>query len=193
MKIAATTRNTQGTGASRRLRNAGTTPGIVYGGNTAAANIELDHNALYHAMRKEAFHSSVLELELDGKVQQVLLRAYQMHPFKRQVLHIDFQRVDANTEIHAKVPLHFSGADVSPAVKLGGSLISHVATTLDVACLPSKLPAFIAVDLSQMQSGKSLHISELKLPEGVRAIVGKKSDPVVASASGAKKEEDAKS
>jgi large subunit ribosomal protein L25 len=192
MKIAASTRNTQGTSASRRLRHEKKVPGIVYGGTAAPVQIALDHNELFHALKKETFHASILELELDGKVQQALLRDYQMHPYKAQVMHIDFQRVDANKEIHVKVPFHFSGAENSPAVKLSKGLVNHVMTELNIACLPAKLPEYIAVDLSALEGGKSLHLSDIKLPEGVRAVVHGKGDPVVVSVAlpgGAKDEE----
>lgn len=193
MKITATTRSLQGTGASRRLRNAGKTTGILYGGKDAApVQLEFNHNEVFHALRKEAFHASVLDLELDGKSQPVLLRDYQMHPFKPLVLHIDFQRVFADSEIHMKVPLHFTGADVSPAVKLSASIVSHVTSAVTVACLPAKLPEFISVDLSSMVAGKSLHVSDLVMPEGVRVIVKVKSNPVVATASAAVVEEEPK-
>ena len=148
MKFVAFERTKQGTGASRRLRITGRTPGIVYGGTTDPQNIELDHNALWHALKKEAFHSSILEMELNGASSQVLLRDVQMHPFKQLVLHIDFQRVDANTTLHMKVPLHFSGEENSPAVKADGCLINHVINELDIACLPANLPESIRVDLS---------------------------------------------
>ncbi|MFM2400153.1 MAG: hypothetical protein RL341_2310 [Pseudomonadota bacterium] len=192
MKIAAETRTTQGTSASRRLRHTKKVPGIVYGGTAAPVQIALDHNDLWHALKKETFHASILELELDGKVQQALLRDYQLHPYKPQVMHIDFQRVDANTEIHMRVPLHFSGAENSPAVKLSKGLVNHVLNEVNVACLPAKLPEFIAIDLSNMVAGKSLHLSEIKLPEGVRVVTHGKGDPVVASVTlpgGAKEEE----
>jgi large subunit ribosomal protein L25 len=194
MKIAAETRTTQGTSASRRLRHTKKVPGILYGGTAAPTQIALDHNDLFHALKKEAFHASILELELDGKVQQALLRDYQLHPYKPQVMHIDFQRVDANQEIHMKVPLHFSGAENSPAVKLSKGLVNHVMNEVNVACLPAKLPEFIAIDLSNMTAGKSLHLSEIKLPEGVRVVAHGKGDPVVASVTlpgGAKDEEPA--
>jgi large subunit ribosomal protein L25 len=183
MKITAITRKLQGTGASRRLRNAGKTTGIIYGGDATPVMIELEHNALFHALRKETFHASVLELDLDGVTQPVLLRDYQMHPFKPSVLHIDFQRVDMAKEITKSVPLHFSGADVSPAVKLSASIISHVATKVTVACLPANLPQFITVDLSKLEAGKSLHTAELPMPEGVRAVIKAGTNPVVVSAS----------
>jgi large subunit ribosomal protein L25 len=191
MKIAAETRKLQGTGASRRLRNTGKTPGIVYGGSAAPTQIELDHNTLYHALKKEKFHSSILDLEIDGKPQLALLRDYQMHPFRQMVLHVDFQRVDADKPVHMKVPLHFSGAENSPAVKLSKGMINHPINEVEISCLPKLLPEFIAVDLSTMEAGKSLHVSELKLPEGVSVVMHGKNDFVIASTvlPGGKKEE----
>src|SRR5665213_1494755 len=170
-----------GRGASRRLRHEGKTPGIVYGGADQPAPIELDHNALIHALKNEAFHSSILTMQLGNGSQRVLLRDVQMHPYRPQVLHIDFQRIDENKKIHMKVPLHFVNADVSPAVKLGGAIISHVLNELDIACLPKNLPEFILVDLSTIEIGHSIKVSDLKLDEGVLAITRGK-DPVVAAA-----------
>ncbi|SFH91129.1 large subunit ribosomal protein L25 [Collimonas sp. OK307] len=170
MKVIAFVRKEQGTGASRRLRNAGQTPGIVYGGSDAPVNISLDHNALYHALKKETFHSSILDLEIDGAVQKVLLRDFQVHAYKQLVLHADFQRVDAKQAIHVKVPLHFVNADVAPAVKLSGAIISHVTADLDIACLPADLPEFIEVDLTNIEVGHSIHLADLKLPKGVSAV-----------------------
>ncbi|MGC4243190.1 MAG: 50S ribosomal protein L25/general stress protein Ctc [Herbaspirillum sp.] len=170
MKVIAFPRNEQGTGASRRLRRAGQTPGIVYGGTAAPLNIAVDHNALYHALKKETFHSSILDLEIDGKVEQVLLRDFQVHAFKQLVLHVDFQRVDASQKLHTKVPLHFVNAEISPAVKLNAGIISHVAAELDVTCLPKNLPEFIEVDLAKLDVGQSIHLADLKLPNGVTAV-----------------------
>jgi large subunit ribosomal protein L25 len=170
MKVTAFPRNEQGSGASRRLRNAGQTPGIIYGGTAAPVTIALDHNALYHALRKEAFHSSILDMEIEGKVEKVLLRDFQMHAFKQLVLHADFQRVDPKQKIHVKVPLHFVNAEISPAVKLGGAIISHVMNDLDVSCLPGDLPEFVEVDLSKVEAGASIHLSDLTLPKGVSAV-----------------------
>ena len=168
MKFVAFERSKQGTGASRRLRNSGRTPGIVYGSTSAPQLIELDHNALWHALKKEAFHASILEMEFNGQTSQVLLRDYQMHPYKQLVQHIDFQRVDANTTLHMKVPLHFSGEEESEAVKTDKCLINHVVTEIEVACLPADLPEFIAVDLSGLVKGKSLHAADLSLPKLLR-------------------------
>ena len=170
MKVVAFNRTLQGTGASRRLRNAGQTPGIIYGGAEAPQLIALDGNALFHALKKEAFHGSILDLEIEGKTQQVLLRDFQMHAFKPLVLHADFQRVDTSKPIHTKVTLHFVNAEISPAVKLSGAVISHVANELEVACLPGKLPEFIEVDLSKLEAGQSVHVNDLTLPEGVTAL-----------------------
>jgi len=182
MKVVAFARKEQGTGASRRLRNAGQTPGIIYGGEAAPTLIAVDGNALWHALKKEAFHGSVLDLELDGQPQQVLLRDFQMHAYKQLVLHVDFQRVDANKPIHTKVTLHFVNADVSPAVKLSGAIVSHVLNELEVSALPGKLPEFITVDLSKLEAGQSIHVSQLTLPEGV-TIVAHGQDQTVATSS----------
>ena len=175
-------RTTEGRGASRRMRRTGKAPGIVYGGPTPPQPIELDHNALIHALRNEAFHASILTMKLDGGATKVLLRDVQMHPFKNEVMHVDFQRIDENRKIHMKVPLHFVNAEVSPAVKVSGAIVSHVMTELDVNCLPKDLPEFIEVDLSELDTGHSLHVSALKLPDGVTIVSTGKLDPVVATA-----------
>jgi len=176
-------RGTEGRGASRRLRRTGRAPGIVYGGTeTPPQPIELDHNALIHALNKEAFHSSILTMKLGEAAQRVLLRDVQMHPFKHEVLHIDFQRVDENRKIRMKVPLHFINAELAPAATTTDAIISHVLTELDVACLPKDLPAFVEVDLAQLAVGQSIHVSDLKLPAGVTAVTRPGASPVVATA-----------
>ena len=181
MKVIANSREAQGTGASRRLRLTGKVPGIVYGGTDAPANIELDHNTLFHALRKEVFHSSILDLEIDGKATtSVLLRDVQMHPFKQQVLHIDFQRVAADQLIHVKVPFHFVNVETSPAVKLAANVVSHVMNDIEVICLPKDLPEFIEIDLANLEAGGTVHVSDLKLPAGVSVTPG--AEEVVASA-----------
>jgi large subunit ribosomal protein L25 len=181
MKFVAFERKAEGTGASRRLRNVGKTPGIVYGGEGQPQLIELDHNALWHALKKEAFHSSILEMELAGNTAKVLLRDVQYHPFRQQVQHVDFQRVDANTRLHMKVPLHYKGAEESPAVKLEHCLVNPVVNELDISCLPRDLPEFIEVDLSGLKKGMSLHLNDLKLPKGVKAVTHGKPNPVIVS------------
>jgi len=180
MKFTAYERSLQGTGASRRLRISGKVPGIVYGAGEPQM-IELDHNALYFALKKEAFHSSVLEMDLGGKVSQVLLRDFQMHAYKQIVQHIDFQRVDANTRLRKKVPLHFEGEENSPAVKTDSCVVNHVATEVEVECLATALPEFIDVDLSSLIKGKSLHVSDLKFPAGIKAVRHGTQNPVVVS------------
>jgi large subunit ribosomal protein L25 len=181
MKFVAFPRAKQGTGASRRLRITGRTPGIVYGGTGEPLLVELDHNALWHAIKKEAFHSSILDMEVDGKAAKVLLRDVQMHPYKQLILHIDFQRVEASTKLHMKVPLHYSGEEESQAVKLEHCLLNHVMTELDISCLPANLPEFIKVDLSGLKKGFSLHLNDIKLPEGVTAVTRGKVNPVLVS------------
>jgi large subunit ribosomal protein L25 len=178
MKFTAFERTLQGTGASRRLRNAAKVPGIVYGAGTPTM-IELDHNALFFALKKEAFHSSILEMELAGKVEKVLLRDYQVHAWKPIVLHIDFQRVDETTKLRKKVPLHFTGEENSPAVKTDKCLVSHVATELEIECLASQLPEFVTIDLSGLARNQSLHASDLKLPEGIKAVKRGTQNPVI--------------
>ena len=189
MKFTAYERSLQGTGASRRLRNADKVPGIVYGAGQPKM-IELDHNALFFALKKEAFHSSILEMELGGQVEKVLLRDFQMHAWKPIVMHVDFQRVDETTRLRKKVPLHFTGEENSPAVKTDKCLVSHVATELEIECLASQLPEFVTIDLSGLVKGQSLHASDLKLPEGIKAVRHGKVDPVIVAVTVAKEEEE---
>jgi len=179
MKVVANTRSAQGTGASRRLRRAGKVPGIIYGGQGEPTAIEVEHNPLYHALRVESFHASILDMELDGKSEQVLLRALQWHPYKPLVMHVDFQRVSADQPITMKVPLHFVNQELAPAVKLGGALISHVLNEVQITCLPRHLPEFIEVDLSNAEVGQVIHVSQIPMPEGVRPLLHGKEDPVV--------------
>ncbi|MBS7779505.1 50S ribosomal protein L25/general stress protein Ctc [Acidovorax sp. CCYZU-2555] len=182
MNIVATERAKQGTGASRRLRNSGKTPGIVFGGSAEPLAIELDHNDLWHALKKEVFHSSVLEMDIAGQVSKVVLRDVQFHPFKQLVLHVDFQRVDASTKLHLNVPLHFEGADKSPAVAQDKCIVTPLVTALPVVCVPSDLPEFITVDLSALQKGSSFTLKQVKLPKGVVAHVrGTQNNPAIVS------------
>lgn len=181
MKFVAFERAKQGTGASRRLRITGRTPGIVYGGTGDALLIEIDHNALWHAIKKEAFHASILEMELGGKDHKVLLRDLQMHPFKQQILHIDFQRVEAKTKMTVKVPLHYSGEEDSPAVKAENCLANHVLTELTVSCFPADIPESIAIDLSGLKKGSSLHVKDITLPKGVKFVAKGQVNPVLVS------------
>lgn len=167
IEVSAEQRTLQGKGASRRLRGSGIVPAVIYGGENAAQSIQLDHNDIYHKLALEAFHASILTINVAGKKEPVLLRDVQMHPFKRQVLHIDFQRVDKNKKIHMKVPLHFINADVSPGVKSSGGTVSHVLTEVDISCFPGDLPEFITVDLIDVSAGHTLHLSDLVLPKNI--------------------------
>lgn len=180
MKFVAYERTLQGTGASRRLRLSSKVPGIVYGAGKPSM-IELDHNALYFALKKEAFHSSLLEMELAGKTETVLLRDFQMHAWKQIVLHVDFQRVDEKTRITKRVPLHFINEEESPAVKTDKCLVSHVVNELEVQCLAAQLPEFITVDLAAAVKGQSVHASDLVLPRGVKVVTHGKKNPVIAA------------
>jgi large subunit ribosomal protein L25 len=180
-EIIANVRNLQGSSASRRLRRAGTVPGIVYGGDAAPTVIETSHNELLLKLKKEAFHSSIITLNIEGKKEQVLLRDYQMHAYKPLVLHIDFQRVDATHELHIKVPLHFVNEEAGPGVKLNGGMINHVLTELEVLCLAKDLPEFLEVDLGAMNIGDNIHASQIKLPKGVTLVKHGEDDPIVVS------------
>jgi large subunit ribosomal protein L25 len=180
ISIKAQPRTLQGTGASRRLRRASRVPGILYGGSKAATAIDLDHNEIFHKLKQEAFHASVLSMELADTKEQVLLRDVQMHPFRPIVLHVDFQRVAADQKIHMKVPLHFINVETSPAVKLSGGLVSHILNEVEISCLPADLPEYIEVDLLDLEVGRSIHLSELKLPKGVD-LVTKGEDKTVAT------------
>ena len=180
-EVIASARSVQGSGASRRLRRAGTVPGIVYGGEAAPVAIETHHNDLLLKLKKEAFHSSIINLVIDGKKEQVLLRDFQTHAYKPLVLHIDFQRVDATHELHIKVPLHFTNEENGPGVKLGGGLVNHVTTELEVHCLAKDLPEFIEVDLGALKVGENIHASQIKLPAGVALVKHGEDDPIVVS------------
>ena len=179
MRVVAVSRKEQGSSASRRLRRAGQVPGIVYGGSVEPTPVAIEHNPLYHALRVEAFHSSILDMELDGKTEQVLLRDVQWHPYKPQVLHIDFQRVAADEKITVKVPLHFVNQEVSPAVKLSAAIVGHVVNEIEISCLPKDLPSFIEVDLANLETNQTIHANDLKLPAGVSLPAHGTDNPVI--------------
>jgi large subunit ribosomal protein L25 len=181
-EIEARKREAQGTGASRRLRTAGKVPGIVYGGEKGPVNLELNHKELMQNISNEKFHASILTLKVDGSAEQVLLRAFNMHPWKAQVQHVDFQRVSKDKKIHMKVPLHFVNAETSPAVKEQSGVISHVLNELDITCFPDDLPEFIEIDLGAITVGHSVHLKDLSLPKGVEAVTHRNDNPVIASA-----------
>ena len=181
ISIKAEPRSVQGTGASRRLRRESKVPGVLYGAGKDAQPIQLDHKDLWFKLKMEAFHASILDMEVGSESSQVLLRDYQMHPFRPLILHADFQRVAADRKIHMRVPLHFINEAASPGVKVAGGLVEHVMKELEISCLPKDLPEFLEVDLANLQAGHSLHLSALTLPPGVEAVVPKGEDPTVAT------------
>ena len=180
MQIAATSRNLQGTGASRRLRISGNTPGILFGAGQDAQKIEIDHNNLFHALKKEAFHTSILDLDLDGQVVKAVLRDVQYHPFKPAILHVDFQRVDENTKVESKVALRYEGAEQSPAVTVENGTVTPLITEVSVLATPAKTPEFITVDLSKLTSKIIPGLQTVKAPAGVKIIArGSNKNPVL--------------
>lgn len=178
IEIKAEPRSLQGTGASRRLRRESKVPGILYGAGKDAQPIQLDHKELFFKLKMEAFHASILDMEIGADKMQVLLRDYQMHPFKQMILHADFQRVAADRKIHMKVPLHFKNGDIAPGVKVAGGAVQHIVNDLDITCLPKDLPEFIEVDLKDLQAGHSIHVSGMKLPAGVESTKLNKGDDI---------------
>jgi large subunit ribosomal protein L25 len=176
IEVVAFPRTQQGTGASRRLRGSGRVPGIIYGANKAAQAVELDQQALLRHLKLEAFHASILEMTVDGGKEQVLLRDFQMHPWKPIALHVDFQRIDKSRKIHMRVPLHFKNADICPGVKVGGGMVQHVMNEMEIQCLPDDLPEYIEVDLKDLELGHSMHVNELALPGGVEVVSKLKHD-----------------
>lgn len=160
-------RDAKGTGASRRLRRAGQVPGIIYGANKDPEMVSFNHDKLYHLLENEAFHTSIIDVKSESGTQKAILRDVHHHPFRQLILHMDLQRVSASEKIHMSIPLHILGEDVAPGVKLQDGIVSHLMTELDVICLASNLPEFLEADVSEMNLHDSLHLSDIKLPEGV--------------------------
>ena len=184
IEINAKERKSKGTGASRRLRHIGTTPGILYGGEKDSISLEIDSKELYMQFRHEAFHASILSLNLEGKKESVILRDFQMHPVRNNIQHIDFQRINENEKINVKVPFHFVNEDTAPGVKIEGGLVSHIMTEIDISCLPKDLPQYIEVDLGELAMGESIHLSEITVPEGVELTsLTDENDPAITSIS----------
>ena len=182
IEVTAFPRTQQGTGASRRLRGSGRVPGVIYGANKPAAPVELDHNALLRHLKLEAFHASILDMSVEGARERVLLRDFQMHPWKPLVLHVDFQRVDPNKKVHMRVPLHFVNAEISEGVKTSGGVVTHIMNEIEIQCLPDQLPEYIEVDLKDAKLNDILHVNDLQMPAGVEPIAKLKADnPSVAS------------
>lgn len=165
-ELVAQPRQDVGKGASRRLRRAEQVPAIVYGGDTAPISITFEHKEIKKHLKHEAFYSHILTLTVGKEKQQVVLKTLQRHPYKPVVMHIDFQRVNANVPIHIKVPLHFIGDTTCPGVAAGGTVAHHL-TSIEITCLPKDLPEFIEVDASKLELDDSIHLSQLALPQGV--------------------------
>ena len=170
IEVTAFPRANHGSSANRRLRLTGRVPGIIYVADKTAQNVEVDHRTLLQQLKREPFHASILDLTLDGEKIQVLLRDYQMHPWKQEVLHVDFQRVDKNRKIRMEIPLHFVNADVCPGVKTGGGAVQHIRNELEIMCLPDDLPQYIEVDLVNMELNDTLHVNDLAMPKGVEPV-----------------------
>ena len=184
IEINAKERKSKGTGASRRLRHSGATPGVLYGGSKGATSLTIDSKELFMQFRHEAFHASILTLNLEGKKESVILRDFQMHPVRNNIQHIDFQRINENEKISVKVPFHFTNEDTAPGVKIEGGLVSHIMTEIDISCLPKDLPQYIEVDLGELAMGESIHLSEVKIPEGVELTsLSEDNDPAITSIS----------
>jgi len=184
IEINAKIRESKGTGASRRLRHSGKVPGVLYGGKNGAMSIELDDKELFMQFKHEAFHASILTLNLDGKKEPVLLRDFQMHPVRNNIQHIDLQRIDENKKLSVKIPFHFLNEEIAPGVKLEGGIVSHIMVEVDIACLPKDLPTYIEVDLINLSIGDSIHLSEIKVPEGVElSNLSEENDPIITSIS----------
>ena len=184
IEINAVLRDEKGTGASRRLRHEGKVPGVLYGGKGDAKSIELNAKDLFMQFKHEAFHASILTLNLDGKKESVLLRDYQMHPVRNNIQHIDLQRIDENKKLSVKIPFHFLNEDVAPGVKLEGGVVSHIMVDVDISCLPKDLPTYIEVDMIALSIGDSIRLSDIKVPEGVElTTLSEDNDPTVTSIS----------
>lgn len=165
--LTAEARADKGTGASRRLRRAGKIPAVLYGAGKAPVTLQLEHDPIYHFAKNEAFFTSILTVKIGSESDQAILRDIQMHPYKPRIHHMDLQRISATEKIHIAVPLHFLGGEAAPGVKQEGGLISHLLAEVDVSCLPHQLPEYLEVDLSNLHMGQSVHLSDIKLPEGV--------------------------
>jgi large subunit ribosomal protein L25 len=178
-ELVAEFRETQGKGASRRLRHDGKVPAILYGGHAAARTLTLSHQKLLIMLENERFYSTILNLKVGDQSQAAILKDVQRHPFKNAIVHVDFQRVEENEKIRISIPLHFTGAAVSPGVKSQGGLVSHMRTEAEVSCLPKDLPEFIEVDISGLSLNESIHLSQLKIPAGVVLVELAKEDAAV--------------
>ena len=165
--VTAESRYDVGKGASRRLRHAGRIPGVIYGAGQEAVSLTMNHDDILHHLEHEAFYSHILNVSVDGKAQKAVLKDVQRHPSKAKIMHVDFLRVSETDKIHMHVPLHFINEEVAPGVKIGGGLVSHLMSSVDIVCLAKDLPEYLEVDLGNLNTGESLHLSDIKLPDGV--------------------------
>lgn len=170
IELNAEPRSDLGKGASRRLRKTGMVPAIIYGGDSDPASVTLSHNEFIHQLDNEAIYTQVLALKVGKKKEEVILRDLQRHPFKHQVMHADFQRVDQKKALHVTVPLHFINEDICHGVKMEGGLLNHLQTDIEISALPKNLPEYLELDVSELKLGESLHLSNIILPEGVEII-----------------------
>jgi len=166
-ELSAEPRDVKGKGASRRLRRAGKVPAVMYGAGKDAIMLSLDHNTLYHQVKNEAFYSSILTVKVGADQEQAVLRDIQMHPFKPRIAHLDLLRISATEKLHMRVPVHFLNQDSAPGVKQQGGIVNHLMSEIDITCLPKDLPEFLTIDLGEMNLNDSVHLSGIKLPEGV--------------------------
>ncbi len=169
-EIIAELREKQGKGASRRLRRTGRIPAVVYGANKPAQSLSVNHNELWKQLKHEAFYSKILNLNVAGRTEQVVLKDLHRHPVREEIMHMDLQRIQADVEIRMRVPLHFSGEKIAPGVKTGGGIFEHMMNDVEISCLPKDLPEFIEIDVSAMNVNDAVHMSDIKLPEGVELV-----------------------
>lgn len=187
-EINAVIREAQGTGASRRLRREGQVPAVLYGEGTEPVAIAVDHKEMFYALEKETFHTAIITMKLEGKSHNVIVRDFQMHPFKQQVQHIDFQAVDMNKVVQIRVPVHLKGAEQSPAVKLQGGRVALLNNTVEILALPKDVPAALTLDVSKVSAGQILHLSDITFPEGVSSVALKRNENLaLVSVSGKKR------
>lgn len=168
--ITAESRSDMGKGASRRLRREDKVPAVIYGAGKDAASITIDHNSLFHHLEHEAFYSHILNITVDGKAEKAVLKDLQRHPFKPTILHADFLRVSDKEKLRMNVPLHFTGGEDAPGVRIDGGMVTHNVSDVEISCLPANLPEYLEVDLSELEMDQSLHLSDIKLPKGVEIL-----------------------
>ncbi len=169
-ELTAESREPTGTSVSRRFRRDGKVPAVIYGAGKDNQNLLLDHLEVQRNLEVEAFYSAIINIKTANGNERAILRDVQMHPYRSQVQHVDFQRVSETENLRLKIPLHYMGADVAPGVKVQDGIISHLVTEVEISCLPSALPEFLEVDVSELNLHESVKLSDIKLPEGVELL-----------------------